>query len=106
MMSCGIVSLFTNVTLVPTPVTTSTGVTPPAVIVTTLAGVGVGAGLDPGPGAGEGVDGASADPQAAEQNASHIPTRQEITFARGNRRSRSRAGGFLPEITFASSSPR
>src|SRR5688500_15443969 len=102
MMSCGIVSLFTNVTLVPTPVTTSTGVTPAAVIVTTLAGAGVGAGagpgvgagLDPGPGVGDGVDGGSADPQAAEQNARHTPTRQEITFARGNRRSRSCAGGF------------
>ena len=105
MMSCGIVSLFTNVTLVPTPVTTSTGVTPPAVIVTTLAGAGVGAGagpgagggagLDPvaGAGVGEGVDGASADPQAAEQNARQTPTRQEITFARGNPRSGSRAGG-------------
>jgi len=98
-------SLFTKVTLVPTPVTSTGGLTPLGVMVTTLAGggVGTGAGLGDGTaGVGDGVEGVSADPQLAAEKASKAPTTQEIAFAHGNRRLVSRRCMFAPGITIAS----
>jgi hypothetical protein len=51
MMSCGMASLLTKVIRMPTDVCTSAGLTPFAVIVTTLCGVG-GGGAGAGAGAG------------------------------------------------------
>ena len=86
------VSLFTKVTRPPIAITTSLGVTPFEVIVTTL--VAGGGGGDTGAGAGvggtvvgvgEGADGEPVDPQAAAVAIAITMTTRETTFARGNR---------------------
>jgi hypothetical protein len=98
-------SLFTKETLVPTPVTSTAGITPLGVMVTTLAGEGVGTGVGLGDGTagvGDGVDGVSPDPQSAAQSARKAATAQKIIFAQGNRRLVSCRRMFVPRITFAS----
>jgi len=94
-----------KVTLVPTPVTSTAGLTPLGVMVTTLTGGGVGTGAGVGDGTaggGDGVDGVPPDPQLAAENTMKAPTAQEIAFAHSNRRRRSCARPFVTGITFAS----
>jgi len=97
-------SLFTKVTRVPTLVTSTAGLTPLGVMVTTLAGTGVGtgAGFGDGTGVGDGADGVPPEPQLAATKVSKAKTRQEIAFACSNRRPLSRARPFTSGITFAS----
>ena len=77
-MSWGILSLLTNVTLPPTWMVSSFGLTPFAVIVTT-------GGVDAGDGAVGAGDGAP-DPPPPHAAASNAITPPETTFNRSNRR--------------------
>jgi len=93
MMSCGMLSLLTNMTRVPTAVCTSPGLTPLDEIVTTLtvggggagagAGAGVGAGVGAGAGAGAGVGAAGdeePDPHAMAHTSSRAAIRPQLPF--------------------------
>ena len=81
-MSCGILSLLTNVTVPPTWMVSSFGPTPFAVIVTTGGTAAGGAGGDGAVGPGDG-DPELPPPHAAATSAI---TPAEISFDRGNRR--------------------
>jgi hypothetical protein len=87
--------------------TTSLGITPLGVIVTTLVAAGGGGvrgafGGTGGTGAalGEGAEGAFVDPQAAAPEIAIATTTHETTFARGNRPAADRADWSTPAITF------
>ena len=98
-------SLFTKVTLVPTPVTSTAGTHATRCDGDHPRGEGVGTGVGLGDGTagvGDGVDGVSPDPQSAAKSARKAATAQEIIFAQGNRRLVGCRRMFVPRITFAS----